>query len=824
MIKIKEYGVAIYGENSAITNNGTIINAIGNNTGIYGVGGSINNTGTIALSEESNGMYLSNGTSLINNGNITVGNTKSSGIYGSGTTNVYHNSGIVTVGKDSVGVASDAGDLVVLTGAQIIAGENSTSIYTVTGTGKNYQNLILDKYGVGMHTKSGVMENYATITLGESSISETPMKISMGMATEDGYIENNGIINVPLKYSVGMASTDGGTAVNNGTINVDGSNAYGMQGLNGSNLENHGVINVNGIDSRGITAIDGTTVLNTGTINVNGTGAEGVYMETRSTVDNQGIIYVNGAGRTGIFVGTNGIIINEGSIQVSGGGSASITGQGSIINIGDITIDGPTVSIDGVTITNTGTITINGALDFSTVKISGNGTNDYVGTINAETFDNGQFIVLSDVTQGSNKDMYVIQYLQGTLNAPNNGNITAISQSVSYVVDIQKDPNNSNNISLVLVKIPYIKMMEGTSATEFAKGLDELYTIASGRELEMFDSLDYISSDDELASTFENELRGNEYANIQDRMQDISTEFNQAYDDLKHNRIHSKESTKIGLIGVKGESKYKNPAIINYDQRTIGIMALKEYDTRTYGQKYGWHIGFAQNKFEFDTDSKETAYSLNMGLSYERYLGIDRLKWQIKGDLTVNHHEMDRKMDISGRRYWNNSKYWSGMATIQNKIRYERVDENGRIRAGIQGTFDLGYGRYFDIKEKGDGLHLKIPTTNMYMVRPGIGADITFTARSNKRGGRFSIKGKAAVEYELGRIYDDGNKAKFKNTSSGYYHLEEPKRERAIGKFGVELKYEHKAGNAVSFEVSRQEGRRDYTRYGINFMIRLDDY
>lgn len=253
-------------------------------------------------------------------------------------------------------------------------------------------------------------------------------------------------------------------------------------------------------------------------------------------------------------------------------------------------------------------------------------------------------------------------------------------------------------------------------------------------------------------------------------------------------------------------------------------MALKEYDTRTYGQKYGWHIGFAQNKFEFDTDSKETAYSLNMGLSYERYLGIDRLKWQIKGDLTVNHHEMDRKMDISGRRYWNNSKYWSGMATIQNKIRYERVDENGRIRAGIQGTFDLGYGRYFDIKEKGDGLHLKIPTTNMYMVRPGIGADITFTARSNKRGGRFSIKGKAAVEYELGRIYDDGNKAKFKDTSSGYYHLEEPKRERAIGKFGVELKYEHKAGNAVSFEVSRQEGRRDYTRYGINFMIRLDDY
>ena len=820
-ITLKEYGVGIYGEGSQITNTGVIINSLGKNTGIYGVGGQVDNSGNIMLSDESNGIYLDDGTTVTNTGNIVVGDNNSSGIYGAGKSEIYHNMGVIEVGKNSVALATDSGDITVGIGAQIKGGESSTYIYSESGEVLNNADLPLSDYSIGMYTISGSMENRGKITLGKSNITGLEMQVSVGMATEGGKIENMGIIEVPEDYGIAMAVTNGGVAINRGTISVKGENAYGMQGLNEATLENYGTINVIGNNSRGITAIDKTKVINHGTIDVIGAAADGVYVESQSTLDNKGEIIVNGAGRTGIYIGSGGIIENNGKITINGGGDASILGGGNLTNVGDITINGTNVTIDGIAITNTGQITINGPLDFGTVNIGGSGSHEYVGTINAETFDRGEFLVLSEVTQGSNKEVHIVQYLQGALNTPNNGNINAISQSVSYVVDLQKDPNDSNKISLVLIKIPYMKMVAGTGAEEFGRGLDELYINSLNMELKMFDSLDMISEDDELAATFENEIRGNEYANIQDRMMDINEVFNSTYDYLRHDRLYTKDSLKIGLISSRGESKYSDPSIINYDQTSIGFMALKEYDTRTYGQKYGWHFGFAQNKFEFNRASKETVYSINLGMSYERILGgDDRLKWQSKGEITVNRHEIDRKIDISGSRYSNNSDYWSGMAMLRNKIRYEGVTEGGKIRAGIQGTFDMGYGKYFNIKESGDGMFLYLPATDMYTARPGVGADITFTARM-KKGSKISLMGMTSLEYELGKIYDGANRVKFKDTSAGYYSLEKPKSEEVVAKVGAQLKYETSIGNSVGFEVTRQESRRDSTRYGLNFMMRF---
>ena len=85
--------------------------------------------------------------------------------------------------------------------------------------------------------------------------------------------------------------------------------------------------------------------------------------------------------------------------------------------------------------------------------------------------------------------MYIVQYL-GTQNEPNAGEISAISQSVSFVADIQKDPTDGNKFNIVLVKIPYEKMLKQTAAENFGIGLDDLYTGAKGKELEIFDLLD----------------------------------------------------------------------------------------------------------------------------------------------------------------------------------------------------------------------------------------------------------------------------------------------------------------------------------------------
>lgn len=84
-----------------------------------------------------------------------------------------------------------------------------------------------------------------------------------------------------------------------------------------------------------------------------------------------------------------------------------------------------------------------------------------------------------------------------------------------------------------------------------------------------------------------------------------------------------------------------------------------------------------------------------------------------------------------------------------------------------------------------------------------------------------SLIGKATAEYELGKVYDGSNKAKIKDTDAGYYKLEKPKEVKDIIKIGAELKYETRSGHSIGFEVTRQEGSVDATRYGVNLMYRF---
>lgn len=151
-----------------------------------------------------------------------------------------------------------------------------------------------------------------------------------------------------------------------------------------------------------------------------------------------------------------------------------------------------------------------------------------VGTINSKTFGKGEFIVLPNSTLGTNKDAYTIQYLGGFKNIPNNGELSAISHSASFIAGIQNDVTDPTKpiARIVLARIPYTELTAGTKAIEFGKGLDELYKNLSNKnpkapEFKIFDALKIISDKDELGSTFDKELRGNIYANVQRRMFEI---------------------------------------------------------------------------------------------------------------------------------------------------------------------------------------------------------------------------------------------------------------------------------------------------------------
>ena len=830
-IKMLESSIGIYGENTTVVNTGSISNSGKNNNGIYAKNSDVTNSGPITLGDSSNGIFAtSTGVKTItNNGNITVGNTNSAGIFGAGKTGINNTGGTIKVGTESVALATKEGDITVAAATKFNVGESSTYIYTQKGNAVNKVNLALSDYSVGAYTETGKIENRATITVGKSLIGASINKVSVGMATEKGIIENHGTINVPNKYGVGMVATKGGTAINavGATINANGELSYGMQATGSSKLINHGIINVRGKDARGIAATNNSKIINTGTITIDSsaTKAQGIYVDFGSVVDNTGTINLNSKTGTGILAGSGGVIKNEGTINLGPGvpvGQKKRKEGASQLSAGAITIKGPKAYIDNVEIHNTGIINVNGPLDLGTVKLGS--AAGHIGTINATTFNKGQFIVLPNATLGSNKDMYTIQYLGGIQNAPNNGQITAISHLATFVADIQKDATKHNIARIVLVRVPYTKLLAGTPAENFGKGFEDLYKGLSNKgpqnpEQKIFDAMKMISNKDELGATIDKELRGNTYANVQRRMLDVNETFFDSYENLKNSNLYAKGRLKAGAIVTSGDSKDKNAGVEDYKSKTTGLILMKEQDFVKYGRSANVSLAFTETNFKFDFGSKEKVDSLQLGLGYEDFITDKNWKYSTRGEFTLNRHKMKRKIHLSNGTYENKGKYWSETVEWKNKLRYEIGTPGGLVTAGAFGTFNLGYGKFNNIKENGDGAELQIKSNNMYMVRPGVGVDVGLNYYVPT--GKVALVGKATAEYEAGKVYDGVNQAKIKNSSAGYYDLEKPKEIRGIYKVGVQVQYETNAGHKIEVGVTRETGSVNATKYGVNAVYKF---
>ena len=832
-IKLLESSIGIYGENTTVINNGSISNSGKNNNGIYAKDSDVTNTGPITLGDSSNGIFAtSTGVKTItNSGNITVGNTNSAGIFGAGKTGINNLGGTITVGKESVGLATKEGNINVASATNFNIGESSTYIYSQKGNVVNNANLALSDYSVGAYTETGNIQNNATITVGKSLVGGSVNKVSVGMATEKGTIINNSTINVPDKYGVGMVATKGGTAINavGATINANGELSYGMQATNSSNLINNGTINVRGKDARGIAATNNSKILNTGTVNIDSsaTKAQGIYVDFGSEVENSGVINLNSTTGVGILAGAGGVIKNNntGTINLGVGVSPAQKSRkegASQLSAGAITIKGPKAYIDNIEIQNSGVINVNGPLDLGTVRLGS--AAGHIGTINAESFNNGKFIVLPNATLGSNKDMYTIQYLGGIQNVPNNGSITAISHSATFVADIQKDSTSHNITRIVLVRIPYTKLLSGTAAENFGKGLDDLYKGLSEKgpedpEQKIFDALKMISNKDQLGATFDMELRGNTYANVQGRILDINENFSNSYENLKNSNLYARGRFKTGAIITNGNAKDKNPAVENYKSTTTGLIVMKEKDFVTFGRNADISLAFTETNFKFDYGSKEKVHSLQAGVGFENFITENNWKYSTRGEFTINKHNMKRKIHLSNGTYENKGKYWSETIEWKNKLRYEIGSPNGIVTAGVFGTFNLGYGKFDNIKENGDGAELEIKSKDMFMVRPGIGADIAFNHYT--KGGKVSLVGTATAEYEAGKVYDGVNQAKIKKSNAGYYDLEKPKQVKEVFKVGAQVQYETNAGHKIGLGVTREAGSVNATKVGVNAVYKF---
>ena len=385
-----------------------------------------------------------------------------------------------------------------------------------------------------------------------------------------------------------------------------------------------------------------------------------------------------------------------------------------------------------------------------------------------------------------------------------------------------------------MVRVPFAKILAETPAEEFGKGLDDLYKGLSNRghmtphapsstphssEMQMFDALKMISNKEELGATFDMELRGNTYSNVQRRMLDVNEAFSTSYENLKSSNLYAKGRFKAGAIIASGNAKDKNPAVIDYKSKTNGFMLMKEKDFRTYGRELDLSLAFTQTDFKFDYGSKEKVHSLQLGVGFGDFMTDNNWKYSARGEVTVNRHNMKRKIHLSTGTYENKGKYWSETVEWKNKLRYETTTANGLVTTGVFGTFNLGYGKFNNINENGDGAELEIKSKDMYMVRPGVGADLAFNYYT--KGGKVSLVGTATAEYEAGKVYDGRNQARIKNSSAGYYDLEKPKDIKDIYKVGAQIQYETNAGHKVGVGVTREEGSVRATKYGVNAVYKF---
>ena len=132
----------------------------------------------------------------------------------------------------------------------------------------------------------------------------------------------------------------------------------------------------------------------------------------------------------------------------------------------------------------------------------------------------------------------------------------------------------------------------------------------------------------------------------------------------------------------------------DYDYKVQGLMYMKEYEGRNYGDKWGFSLGFAVSKFEFDDaskygdKSKEDMYSVRAGVHKVFVLDEDdTLNLRTRLELGFNRHETERVMELD-KVYKNEGKFNSYNVSLDNRLS-KTLYRNGRTELKIYGDLNL---------------------------------------------------------------------------------------------------------------------------------------
>ena len=727
-------------------------------------------------------------------------------IYSSDKTAIItNNTPLRTTGNKNYGIYA-SGNITNLANMDFSSGVGNVGILNVRDIGSTTSKAINGQAGAA---------SQPTITVGKSDASNENYSIGMaagyldknGVLKQTGHIENYGKINVVEESGIGMyAAGSGSKAINHvgAEINLSGQDSIGMYLTDSAIGENYGTIRTTPNNTKdgivGVVATNGAIIKNYGTIEIKGQGNTGILLANGGTRQGTKPANLNGSeGEVTKRIEPTGKKINGVEIVAPGNGTATITRKGKTViptlvdtipaRPAEVTVGSTTLDVKNTVLANSPSLTRASSLGMYVDTSGRQFTNPIQGLEHLTNLKNVNLIFGIEATNYTNsKDIKVGENI---LN-PYNKIISKISRngktkfnlnsgSLTWIATGTQDSSGKFN-AVYLSKIPYTSFTKDKNTYNFMDGLEQRYGAkdASLREESLFNKLNQIGKGEpELFAQAIDEMKGNQYANTQQRVQATGDILDKEFNYLKNEWSNlSKDSNKIKTFGAKGEYKTNTAGIKDYKSNAYGVAYVHEDETVRLGESAGWYTGIVHNTFKFKDlgNSKEEQLQAKLGIF--KSVPFDKnnsLNWTISGDIFAGYNKMNRRFLVVDEVFNAKGKYHTYGLGLKNKLSSEfRLSEGFSIKPYV--AIGLEYGRVSKIREKSGEMKLEVKSNDYFSVRPEIGTELAY--RHHFGTGAFKASVGVAYENELGRVANAKNKAKVAGTDADWYDLRGEKEDR----------------------------------------------
>ena len=728
-------------------------------------------------------------------------------IYSSDKTAIITNkTPLRTTGNKNYGIYA-SGEITNLADMDFSSGVGNVGILNVRDIGSTTSKAVNGQLGAA---------SQPTITVGKSDVINENYSIGMaagyldkdGVLKQTGHVENYGKIDVVGEGGIGMyAAGSGSMAINHvgAEINLSGQDSIGMYLTDSAIGENYGTIRTAPNNTKdgivGVVANNNAVIKNYGTIEIKGEGNTGILLANGGTRQGTKPADLDGSeGEVTKRIEPTGKKINGVEIVAPGNGTATIKRNGKPVvptlvdtipaKPNEITAGATTLDLRNTVLAEAPSLTRASSLGMYVDTSGRQFTNPIQGLEHLTNLKEVNLIFGIEATNYT--DSRDIQVGENIL-SPYNNTISTLSRngktkfnlnsgSLTWIATGTQDTNTGKFNAVYLSKIPYTSFAKDKDTYNFMDGLEQRYGVkgADSREKTLFNKLNQIGKGEpELFAQAVDEMKGHQYANIQQRVQATGNILDKEFNYLKTKwQTASKDSNKIKTFGTRGEYKTNTAGVIDYKNNAYGVAYVHEDETVKLGEGTGWYAGIVHNTFRFKDIGRSKEEQLQGKIGLFKSIPFDHnngLNWTISGDIFAGYNKINRRFLVVDEVFNAKGRYHTYGIGLKNELSSTfRLSESFSLKPYV--AAGLEYGRVSKIREKSGEIKLEVKSNDYFSIKPEIGAELDYKAYF----GRKTLKVGVAVAYEneLGRVANGKNKARVAGTDADWFNIRGEKEDR----------------------------------------------